>query len=195
MSEARSHLKFACRIYKLQDEAGRAFVHEHPRKARSWEEPEIKQLLEVKGVVRVDLDMCRFNLRSTDALDKERLVLKPTSLLTNSEAIAKHMSRKCCGGHNHTHLIGGQRATSAATYTQEFCEGLVEGYKLHIRAIRKQRRGSSGSSKCKQNGSLYSREGLDSDLHYIELDASDPEDLPTIDELVDTLYPNGSRLR
>ena len=63
---------------------------------------------------------------------------------------------------------------------------------MHVRAVRKQRQGSSGSNKHKQNGSLHSRESLDSDLHYIELDASDPEDLPPRDELVDTLYPNGS---
>ena len=42
--EAREHLKFCCKVYKLQIESGRYFLHEHPWAAKNWKSPKWKEL-------------------------------------------------------------------------------------------------------------------------------------------------------
>ena len=133
MKEARAYLDFSCRLYSIQNAAKRVFIHEHPAHAASWEEGCIQELLKQVGVQRVELDMCRFNLQTQDPNGEWGLVKKSTSLLTNSDIVAEHLSRKCCGGHKHNLLIGGRRATLAATYTPEFCEAIVEAFKKHVK--------------------------------------------------------------
>ena len=136
MRIAREHLKFSCEVYQLQNSQGRAFLHEHPASAGSWKEDCMKKLLEIPGVVKRELDMCCYNLRSHDE-QGEGLVQKSTSIVTNSCTIGDHLARKCCGGHRHVHLKGGRRAALAAVYTPEFCEAIVEAYKLHKKKIKK----------------------------------------------------------
>ena len=46
-AEAEEHLKFVCRLYKIQHEAGRKFLHEHPVAATSWT---VKCIQEVKAL-------------------------------------------------------------------------------------------------------------------------------------------------
>ena len=84
------------------------------------------QFLKTPGVDKYFLDMCRFNLRTSDG----RLAKKPTTIMTNSPTIGEYLSRKCDGKHVHGILKGGTRCRDAATYTREFCEAIVEGYKL-----------------------------------------------------------------
>ena len=118
-------------------------VHEHPTSAKSWAEPEIQRLLKLEGVNKYNFDMCQYNLR----IDGE-LVCKPTSIMTNSEVIGNHLAKHCAGDHLHIPLKGGIRARTAATYTLEFCQSLVEGYKLHLR-----KHGTLKSGK--RQGSFY----------------------------------------
>ena len=84
----------------------------------------------------------------------------------------------------------------AATYTREFCEAIVEAYKLHLRAERKkQNRNSKAKSTTtisKRNGSLQDRDQMDNSK--LELLDEDVEDLPPIDELMEIFCPNGARL-
>ena len=147
MKEARELLRFSCQVYALQHEAGRTFLHEHPATASSWGEKPIVDLLKLDGIYRRELDMCRYNLRTPDENGKMGLVRKTTSVLTNSLVLAIHLARRCCGGHKHIHLKGGRKATMAALYTDEFCESIVEGYKLHMI--------SEGKRKKPQNQKLH----------------------------------------
>ena len=48
VTEARVHLDFCAKLYEIQHEAGRLFVHEHPDKATSWVEPSMLKLKEMK---------------------------------------------------------------------------------------------------------------------------------------------------
>ena len=130
MDEARSHLKFACRIYAMQHRENRLFIHEHPDTAQSWKEPDVQRLLEMKGVVRRRLDMCRYGLQSQDK-DATVLVKKTTSILTNSVIMGDYLGRRCQGGHRHVALKGGRRCALAALYTKEFCEAIVTAFKKH----------------------------------------------------------------
>ena len=50
---ARRHLEFAMKLYKLQMQEGRYFLHGHPESASSWEERCAREVLGMKGVSKV----------------------------------------------------------------------------------------------------------------------------------------------
>ena len=45
-AEGELHVRFCCELYKLQAEAGRYFLHEHPANAASWRLTEVQKMLE-----------------------------------------------------------------------------------------------------------------------------------------------------
>ena len=59
---ARRHLKFVMHIYKMQIEAGRVFLHEHPAGASSWKLEEVQEVMNMQGVRIAKCDQCRFGL-------------------------------------------------------------------------------------------------------------------------------------
>ena len=151
MTEARQLLRFACEVYEWQHSEGRLFIHEHPRGATNWADPVMARLLKKEGIGKYFVDMCQFNLRLADGA----LAKKPTIIMTNSTIISKYLSRRCDGKHVHGQLKGGNKCRQAATYTAEFCEAIVEAYKLHRRKVRRERR----------QGSLHDRDTMDSGIH------------------------------
>ena len=52
-------MRFCCELYKLQAEAGRYFLHEHPAQATSWQLAAVRELLETNGVQSVVGDQCQ----------------------------------------------------------------------------------------------------------------------------------------
>ena len=46
--------------------------------------------------------------------------------MTNHEALAEALSRKCTGGHRHAHLVGKSACTRAAQYPKEMCEAVLK---------------------------------------------------------------------
>ena len=90
-------------------------MHEHPQAASSWSEPVMQKLLKLPGINKYNLDMCCYNLRTADG----RLAKKPTSIITNSAILGKHMAKQCTGNHPHGLLKGGTRCRQAATYTRK----------------------------------------------------------------------------
>ena len=44
LRKAEEHMKFAVKMYRVQLEGGRYFVHEHPAGATSWRLPVIRKL-------------------------------------------------------------------------------------------------------------------------------------------------------
>ena len=109
---------------------------------------------------KYSLDMCRFNLRCRDEFGED-LMKNPTAILTNSATMGEYLARRCEGGHRHVRLKGGARATRAAVYTAEFCQAVVEGYKLHKSKLKER--------AVKQYGSLKERDQVDSSLNTLEL--------------------------
>merc|ERR1711884_92933 len=61
---ARIHLEFCAKLYKIQHDAGRYFLHEHPHSAASWHEEVIKQLCQLEGILTVSADQCRYGLKA-----------------------------------------------------------------------------------------------------------------------------------
>ena len=121
------HLELAAAIMKWQCNRGGYALFEHPRNAKSWHEECLRSLMEEPGMRKVECDMCAFGLKVVP----EGFSRKPTTLLTNSEEIAKQVGRKCNGRHFHVPLLHGL-AKKAQQYTPQFCKAIVCGLKRQI---------------------------------------------------------------
>lgn len=120
-------LETAALVAEWQVKRGKYYVFEHPDRARSWHEACLQRLSSWPGTFRTRCDMCAYGL----AVDGEGFNLKPTGILTNSRYIAKRMSRRCPGDHQHAPLMGG-RAVKAQVYTKTFCEEIIKGIKEQV---------------------------------------------------------------
>ena len=91
--EAVAHLEFACKMYNIQHQGGRLFLHEHPLQASSWDEEYMQKLSALPGVGYVDMDQCQFG--QVDA--EGNPVKKPTRWISNSQCILQALSYRCTG--------------------------------------------------------------------------------------------------
>ena len=82
------HLEFVCQLYKLQAEAGRLFLHEHPAQASSWEEDCIGRTMEMAGVQTITMDHCQLGRCDSEG----HPVIKQTKWMSNSEHILKALN-------------------------------------------------------------------------------------------------------
>ena len=119
------HLEFSTRVYRIQIQSGRYFTHEHPKSATSWKEPAIDTLSREEGVIKVDLDMCAFGLKTKDG-GKEGYAKKSTTIMTNSPYVAWRVNRKCNKAHDHVHLLN-SKAGPAQKFTKQLCRAIAKG--------------------------------------------------------------------
>ncbi len=77
LARAIRHIRSCVSLYWEELKNGRYFLHEHPASAKSWQLPEMIQLLTHPGVVKVVGHMCAYGMKSTDEKG-EGLVKKPT---------------------------------------------------------------------------------------------------------------------
>ena len=129
MSTAGSTYNFV-KLYKMQVEGGRYFLHKHPQAASSWQESCIQKFLQQDGVQRAVGDQCRYGLKAK-AGNQEGPARKSTGFLTNSPCIAKRLSLRCpnrFGYHKHDHvqLVDG-RAKAAEKYPPQLCKAICQG--------------------------------------------------------------------
>ena len=61
---AIQHMNFAVSRYVEQIQAGRYFLHEHPRSASSWKLPAMEELMNIPGVALTHGDQCQMERRS-----------------------------------------------------------------------------------------------------------------------------------
>ena len=92
-AEGELHVRFCCELYKLQAEAGRYFLHEHPANAASWQLAEMQELLKTNGVQRVVSDQCQYGQETREG----ELVKKRIGWLSNSPEILDVLQKKCYG--------------------------------------------------------------------------------------------------
>ena len=78
----------------MQIEGGRYFLHEHPRRATSWQMPEIVKLAATPGVESTVCDMCAYGMQITDK-NGNALVEKSTQFLINAPEVCKRISQRC----------------------------------------------------------------------------------------------------
>ena len=129
----RKHLEFVRRLYEIQDQAGRLFLHEHPLEASSWDEECIQKIMALPGIEYVDMDQCQYGLLTPSDADRSKLVpaLKPTKWLTNSQVMSEQLSKRCDGSHQHQHLTGG-RCKDAAFYPLPLVRSILKLSLIHI---------------------------------------------------------------
>ena len=60
--KAIDHIKFCIKLYIRQMSAGRYWLHEHPRSAKFWQIPEMKELLKDSRVQVAYAEQCQFGL-------------------------------------------------------------------------------------------------------------------------------------
>ena len=126
-AEGRMLLHFSLKIAEKQHAAGRMFVLEHPQRATSWQDKEMKKMMSKPGVMMATFDQCRFNLRSKVHHDLHK---KSTCLMTNSAAVHEAFDQmRCTGDHTHVEITGAEggqsRSSWASLYPEEMCEALV----------------------------------------------------------------------
>ena len=126
----REHLRVAIRSYWKQVKADRMFLHEHPKGASSWSEPEMVELMSHPTVFAVQGPMCRWHMKSEDG-QGVGFVRKETQFITNSAELARVLSGKCSGTHRHVHLING-RARKAQVYPPRMVSAILRALKKEL---------------------------------------------------------------
>ena len=117
--EGKHHIRGSVRAYARQLLHGKCFLHEAPRDAESWNEPDMVWLAAQPGVHWVKGPMCRWKMTQADA-QGEGYIRKETGWLTNDESLAHLLGGVCTNmqgktWHRHIHLRGG-RARLAQVY-------------------------------------------------------------------------------
>ena len=123
-------MRFAIKLYRLQAENGRWFLHEHPNSATSWKMPEMVNLMKELEITKNVAHMCRYGMYSKDANGLGK-VKKPTGFITNSSYLADQLGNKCLGGHRHVQLLGG-RAQACQIYPDKLCRAMLRGIRLEL---------------------------------------------------------------
>ena len=98
LAEAVEHLEFSMKIYEWQVRRKKRAIFEHPAR-----------VLRVPGVQRVRADQCQYGPNR-----------KPTNFMVTGEELAKHLSLRCPGKHEHVHLLQ-VLAKKAQEYPQKLC--------------------------------------------------------------------------
>ena len=133
--EAKLHIDFCAQLFRIQHEEGRLFLHEHPDRATSWNDPSSKAIAQIKDVLFVKADQCEFGLTVKEK-GKQHLVQKKTGFLTNSPEIAKELSRQCLGAHEHLRLKGGNLTKQAQVYPPELCKAICRQVRMQVQVDR-----------------------------------------------------------
>ena len=89
-----THGLFAIKLYRIQSEAGRSLLHEHPASASSWRIPEMQSLMTDLGIGKVSAQMCRFKMLNSDE-QGEGVVKKPTGFLTKTDHLRQALDKQC----------------------------------------------------------------------------------------------------
>ena len=94
---AVQHIEFCAQIYRLQMNEGRHFIHEHPRDAKSWDLPVVKDLLNDPRLNWVEGHMCAFDMTApiSGSNGEVGYAKKPTGFMTNSICIARKLTKRC----------------------------------------------------------------------------------------------------
>ena len=126
------YMRFAVKLYRLQIDSGRLFIHEHPSTASSWKMHGMVKLMEDINIniEKVVGHMCRYGMESKDD-QGTGLVKKATGFSTNSPFVRNELVKKCMGGHRHVALMGG-RAEAFKNYPNKLCRAMLRGIQSEL---------------------------------------------------------------
>ena len=102
-------------------------IFEPPAYARSWQEDCTRDLSQMEGMIRTDCDMFQYGMN----VGQEGPNQKTTGIMTNSEEVAKRMSTRCRGQHEHSPLMGVKALRAQTQRVGEGHPGAVpEGWRM-----------------------------------------------------------------
>ena len=138
LAGGREHSQAAVKAYRSQMTRGRLFLHEHPKSAASWKEPEIEALCAEDGVYYVSGPMCRWELMPDHSQEPVGYARKETGWLTNSRWIAHTLDKECTkkmhgkAWHRHVELWG-KKAKEAAKYLLPLVRAVLRALRSELR--------------------------------------------------------------
>ena len=134
LAEGRAHLQFMCSLYRMQTDANRYYLHEHPATALSWKEDVIDALARRPETMVVTAHQCQYGLVTPSEEDPSIMMpaLKPTKFLTNSPLMASQLQLKCKRDHKHQPLVGG-RCRDASFYPPGLVRAILKGMILQTK--------------------------------------------------------------
>ena len=121
LSEGKRLLQFACQVCELCSSLGLTFLFEHPWAAKSWQEKCLRRVKKLDGVCLVRGDQCQFGLRDR----RGQPLRKATGFMTNCQALADRLARRCRQDHEHGHIIGTLDGYPKSKDAQYYPDGLV----------------------------------------------------------------------
>ena len=101
LARARRPLQFVCQLYRLQHQAGRYFLPEHPIGAQSWKEEVVNRVMEATEATILVIDQCMHGFTSIDDDGIKRSARETLGMMTNMPALARTPHRRCSGRHKH----------------------------------------------------------------------------------------------
>ena len=83
--KAIDHIKFCIKLYGTQMDKGRYWLHQHPWPVKSWQIPDMEELLEDPRVQIAYADQCQFGLTAKIGIGSEQRgpAKKPTGFSGN----------------------------------------------------------------------------------------------------------------
>ena len=121
LAEAVEHLEFSMKIYEWQVRRKKWAIFEHPSTSMAWKEECVQRVLGLPGVQKVRADQCQYGLHVGGGPNR-----KPTDFMVTGKELAKRLSLRCSGAHEHVHLLQGL-AKKAQEYPKQLCVAMLRG--------------------------------------------------------------------
>ena len=138
-AKAIQHMNFAASFYLEQIQAGRYFLHKHPRHASSWKLQAMEELMRIPGVTFTYGDQCKYGAQVAHGPPKGCPIKKPMGFLSNSKSLASALSKTCAGtggvcfrGGRHGHCSD-RIVKEAAIYLRGLCQAVTRGIVEQLR--------------------------------------------------------------
>ncbi|CAL1167339.1 unnamed protein product [Cladocopium goreaui] len=127
---SRLFIRFCCKLFEQQVQAGGRAIFEHPKGSKLWTYPEVRALVNEHHLL--SCHMCRFGLRIPGS---DKLIRKATHLLVTHENM-RVLAKECPGSKQPKHechqtIAGsdpavGRISTFAGKYTPNFVESVMD---------------------------------------------------------------------
>ena len=125
LRRARVHMQFVCRMYKLQHEEGRYFLHKHCQSEWPWRKDCGEEVQEMNGVKLMSVNQGSCSLSSVRRERNVELNEKPTMMVTNCPVIAFTLNKRYL-----KHLERSEPCQSEHKYVGDLREDISCGIQL-----------------------------------------------------------------
>eukprot|EP00435_Cladocopium_sp_Y103_P019702 s2149_g4.t1 len=139
VAKSRSFIRWCTKLFRMQTDAGRQAILEHPTGAKTWSYPEVQTLC--KRFFTVKCHMCQYGLKLPDS---PNYIRKSTRLLVSHEEM-KVLERICPGKRDPkhcchdvvagTHPKVGRVSVFAGQYTTEFVKAVLQTVPSYAHAV------------------------------------------------------------